>query len=207
MDFSAIPFDSFDRLSGAFFLRFFLNCLSIAILLRFIYYPAARNKDYLFTLALFNIVIFIITYLLNRIEISLGFAFGLFAVFTMLRYRTQTINSKDMTFLVICIGIALLHAVSPASIFELLVLNTLIIGSTYFLNSNLLIKNEFRKTIIYEKIDMIVPEKRRELVEDLRKRTGLNIHRITIGRVDFMRDTARIRVFYYLDNEKESGWK
>lgn len=201
LSFFQAPF--FDMFTLEILTRFALNLVAIYILLFRIYFPTYRNKDYVFTLALFNVTIFMVAFLLNKIEVTLGFAFGLFAVFTMLRYRTQTINTKNMTFLVLVIGLALIHSVSPVSLAELLVINAILLGVTYLLNSNLLIRNEYRKTINYEKIDLIKPEREQELIEDLRQRTGLNIHRVAIGSVDFMRDTARVRVFYYPEEQKE----
>ena len=196
----------FDQFTLELMIRFLINLVVMYVLLFKIYYPTYRNKDYLFTLALFNVIIFVISFLLNKIEVTLGFAFGLFAVFTMLRYRTQTINTKNMTFLVMAIGIALIHSVSPVTIAELIIANIILLGVTYSLNSNMLIRNEFRKTITYEKIEMIKPERREELMDDLKERTGLNIHRIEIGGIDFMRDTARVRVFYYPnDQERENA--
>lgn len=190
----------FDKLSDKFFWRLLIDILSMLVLVRLIYFRIYKKKDYLFTFFLFNIIIFIITYLLNKVDMSMGAAFGLFAVFSMLRYRTEGIDTKDMTYLFIVIAIGLICAVSKATYFELGVINFILIAFTYALDGNWLIRNEMSKNIQYENIELIRPENREALVADLRKRTGLNIHRVSVNKIDFMRDIAVIRVYYYEDN-------
>ena len=128
---------------------------------------------------------------------SMGAAFGLFAVFSMLRYRTEGISTKDMTYLFLSIAIGLITALSKGTWFELLLINFIILFFTYLLESSFLIKKEETKIIQYENIEMIQPEFRAELLADLEKRMGLKIHRIAIGKIDFLKDTAIIKVFYY----------
>jgi hypothetical protein len=192
-------FELFDKLSDKFFWRLLIDIASMLILVRFIYFRIYKKKDYLFTFFLFNIIIFIITYLLNKVDMSLGAAFGLFAVFSMLRYRTEGITTKDMTYLFIVIAMGLICAVSKATYFELAVINVILIGFTYALDGNWLVRNEMVKTVQYENIDMIRPEKTEELIADLRKRTGLNIHRVSISRIDFLKDVAIVKIYYYED--------
>jgi hypothetical protein len=134
---------------------------------------------------------------------SLGAAFGLFAVFSMLRYRTEGITTKDMTYLFIVIAIGLICAVSKATYFELGVINAILIGFTYALDGNWLVRNEMVKNVLYENIEMIKPENYDALIQDLRTRTGLNIHRITINRVDFLKDTALVKVYYYEERNRD----
>jgi hypothetical protein len=170
------------------------------VLVRLIYFRIYKKKDYLFTFFLFNIIIFIITYLLNKVDMSMGAAFGLFAVFSMLRYRTEGISTKDMTYLFIVIAMGLICAVSKATYFELTVINSILIGFTYALDGNWLVRNEMVKTIQYENIELIKPENYNELLSDLRKRTGLNIHRVTINKIDFLKDIAVVKIYFYEDS-------
>jgi hypothetical protein len=193
----------FDKLSDKFFLRLLIDILSMIVLVRLIYFRIYKKKDYLFTFFLFNTIIFIITYLLNKVDMSLGAAFGLFAVFSMLRYRTEGITTKDMTYLFIVIAIGLICAVSKATYFELGIINAILIGFTYALDGNWLVRNEMVKNVLYENIEMIKPENNNELLKDLRNRTGLNIHRFTINRVDFLKDTALIKIYYYEDRPRD----
>ncbi len=189
----------FDKLSDKFFWRLLIDVISMIVIVRFIYFRIYRKKDYLFTFFLFNIIIFIITYLLNKVDMSMGAAFGLFAVFSMLRYRTEGITTKDMTYLFIVIAMGLITAVSKGTYFELIVIDFILIGFTYALDGNWLVRNEMVKRIIYENIENVKPENQDKLMIDLRTRTGLDIHRISISRVDFLRDVANIEVYYYED--------
>jgi hypothetical protein len=191
----------FDKLSDKFFLRLLIDIIAMLILVRLIYFRIYKKKDYLFTFFLFNIIIFIITYLLNKVDLSLGAAFGLFAVFSMLRYRTEGITTKDMTYLFIVIAMGLICAVSKATYFELGVINAILIGFTYALDGNWLVRNELVKNVRYENIELIKPENNKALIQDLRNRTGLNIHRVTVTRIDFLRDVAVVKVYYYEDRK------
>ncbi len=197
-------FELFDKLSDKFFIRLLIDIVSMLVLVRLIYFRIYKKKDYLFTFFLFNIIIFIITYLLNKVDMSMGAAFGLFAVFSMLRYRTEGITTKDMTYLFIVIAIGLICAVSKATYFELGVINLILIGFTYALDGNWLVCNEMIKTVQYENIDLIRPENYQLLLEDLRKRTGLNIHRASINKIDFLKDIAVVKVYYYEDTVRHS---
>ncbi len=198
------PIELFDKLSDKFFLRLLIDVISMFVLVRLIYFRIYKKKDYLFTFFLFNIIIFIITYLLNKVDMSMGAAFGLFAVFSMLRYRTEGLTTKDMTYLFIVIAIGLICAVSKATYFELGIINAILIGFTYALDGNWLVRNEMVKNVLYENIEMIKPENHAELIKDMRNRTGLNIHRITINRVDFLKDTAMIKIYFYEDRPRDN---
>ena len=128
----------------------------------------------------------------------MGAAFGLFAVFSILRYRTEGISIKDMTYLFIVIAMGLITAVTKGTYFEVSLINVIIIAITYSFDGNLFMKNEMVQTIQYENIENIKPENQHLLLEDLKKRTGLNIHKITITKIDFLRDTAIINAYYYV---------
>lgn len=180
-------------------IRLGFNLLVIIILVRYVYYPVARRKDYLFTYILISSVIFALCFLLENVKLEIGFALGLFAIFGIIRYRTSQIPIKEMTYLFLIIGISVVNALAnkKVSYAELIFANAVIILIPFLLERVFLLKHESRKTIVYEKIDLIKPEKRAELLEDLKMRTGININRVEIGRVDFLRDTARIRIYYY----------
>jgi hypothetical protein len=190
-------FNLFEKLSLKFFTRLLIDFVSVFILIRFIYYPIYKNREFFFTFFIFNLIIFLITFLLNKVEMSMGAAFGLFAVFSMLRYRTEGISMKDMTYLFLVIAMGLITAVSKGNWDELSLLNLIIIVFTYLLESNVLLKKEASKTIQYENIEMIKPEFKEQLIADLESRTGIKINRISITKVDFLKDTAVIRIYYY----------
>ncbi|MFA6924027.1 MAG: DUF4956 domain-containing protein [Bacteroidales bacterium] len=184
------------QINEAFFISLLIDLLTVIIIVVFIYYPNYRKQEVFFTYFLFNIAIFLLTFLLNKIKISIGAAFGLFAVFSMLRYRTEGISMKDMTYLFIVIAIGLVSAIQ-LEYFELGIINAVFVVSVFTLDGNILIKREYSKIIQYENIEMIKPQNHPELITDLKVRTGLDIHRISIGRIDFLRDMAIIDVYYY----------
>ncbi|MFA4851166.1 MAG: DUF4956 domain-containing protein [Bacteroidales bacterium] len=191
-------FDSVDF--SELMMRFAINIFLAFIIVRFIYFPFNnRSKEHVFTLILFNTVIFFVCALMRNLTIQIGFAFGLFALFGLLRYRTMPIPIKDLTYLFILICMGMINAMFYRRITyaEFIGADVLIIIVSFTLEKILAHNKEYSKRIEYEKIDLIKPEKYDELIDDLKKRTGLNIHRIHIERVNFLRDTARIWVFYY----------
>ncbi len=194
---SMIPeFDMFNKLGPKFFIRLLINIIAAFILIRFIYYPVYKKKSFLFTYFMFNLVIFVITYLMNKVELSMGAAFGLFAVFSLLRYRTANISAKDMTYLFLVIAMGLITAVAKGTYFEIALVNGLFLLFAFLLDGNIFLKNENTQKIQYENIDMIRPENHQKLIEDLKKRTGLNIYKVSINRINFMKDTAVVKIFY-----------
>lgn|SRR5690554_3762139 len=188
------------------FIRFAFNILIVLIIVRFIYYPIARRKDYLFTYILISITIFFLCSLLENVRLELGFALGLFAIFGIIRYRTDPIPIKEMTYLFLIIGVSVINALANKKVShtELVLTNFAIVLAAYALEKVFLLKHETTKKIVYERIDLIVPERYDDLVTDLTQRTGLNINRIEIGNIDFLRDTANIRIFYYEDEQTHS---
>ena len=183
-------------LNGKFFWCLLINIATLIIMLVFIYYPNTRQLETIFTFFMFNLMIFFLTFVLNKVKISMGAAFGLFAVFSMLRYRTEGISMKDMTYLFIFIAIGLISAIR-LEYYGLGIINGLIIVFTFILDSKIIFKHEYSEKIEYENIDLIRPEMNEQLLEDLKKRTGLNIHRIEIGKIDFLRDSASISIYYF----------
>ena len=179
-------------------IRFGFN-LSIAfVIIKLIYQRnPANNLDFVFTYFMFNSLIFFFAFLLGNITINLGFAFGLFAVFAILRYRTDPIPIKEMTYLFIVITIGVINALSGAEVSygALLFTNIALVGLTYFLETywqnNMLIL----RTVEYEIIENIKPENHEKLLLDLENRIGLPIKRFEIHRINFLRDTVRISIY------------
>lgn len=180
-------------------LRFLLNFIVVFIVVRFLYYKVRQRKDYLFTYILISTVIFLLCFLLENVKLELGFALGLFAIFGIIRYRTRQIPIKEMTYLFLVIGVSVINALANKKISyaELLITNALILIVTYGLERMMMLKHESKKSIIYEKIELIRPEKREELKKDLEERTGIAINRVEVGKIDFLRDTARVNIYYF----------
>jgi hypothetical protein len=183
-------------------LRFALNVTVVTLIVRVLYYPVARRKDYLFSFMLISVLIFLLCFLLESVKLQIGFAFGLFAIFGIIRYRTLSIPIKEMTYLFILIGISVINALANKKISwaELVFTNLVLLFLVYGMERLWLLKHESTKEIVFEKIDLIRPEKREELKKELEARTGLKINRIDIGKIDYLRDTARIMVHYYEEN-------
>ncbi len=183
--------------------KFTIDMVVVFILIRVIYYRIHRKKDYLFTYFLFNILIFFLCVLLNNVKLSTGFAFGLFAIFSVLRYRTEQLSVKDMTYLFAVIALAVINALvsKKISIAELAFTDGMILLMTYVLENQWLTRHEAMKTIIYEKIDLIKPENKDKLWKDLSDRLGIKVSRVEVGRIDLLRDTAQLRVFYFEDEQ------
>ena len=177
--------------------RFGFN-LSIAfIIIKLIYHRDHNNNDFVFTYFMFNSLIFFFASILGSMTVNLGFAFGLFAVFAILRYRTDPIPIKEMTYLFIVITVGVINALSSSEVSyaELLFTNTSLVVLTYFLETywqnNLLV----RHTVEYEIIENIKPENHEKLLLDLEDRTGFSIKHFEIGRINFLRDTVQIRIY------------
>lgn len=184
------------ELAFPFILKLLINIISISTLCYGCYYRLNKNSNVAGSFLLFGVGIFIITNLLHGVDMSMEFAFGLFAVFTMLRYRTDTISIKEMTYLFLVTAIALLTAVSSLSIPELLALNGLICFIAFIVDTRFLRSRFSVQSVSYERISNIKPENRTLLIEDLRSRTGLNVVAVEIMHIDFLKDTAELNVKY-----------
>jgi len=140
-----------------------------------------------------------LSFLLSNVKLELGFALGLFAIFGIIRYRTQQIPIKEMTYLFLVIGVSVVNALAnkKVSYAELLFANLALFLITLILEKTWHLRHESRKDIEYEKIELIKPENRKQLIEDIEDRTGLKINRLEVGKIDFLRDTARIRIYYF----------
>jgi hypothetical protein len=191
-----------------FVLRFILNSTVILILVRWLYYSTAKRKDYLFTYILISSVIFLLCFLLASVKLQIGFALGLFAIFGIIRYRTNSMPIKEMTYLFLVIGISVINALTSAktSMADLLFTNLVLIFITYCLEKLWLLKHESSKTIIYEKIDLIKPENYQKLINDLYERTGITkIKRVESNKIDFLKEICTLTVYYESTGPMESG--
>ena len=186
-------------------LRLGVHMFFVTLIVRFIYYPIAKRKDFLFTYMLFSISIFLMCFMLESVKLEMGFALGLFAVFGIIRYRTDAIPIKEMTYLFIIIGMSVMNALinKKISLVELVFANMAIIGLTYGLEKVWLLRHESQKIILYDNIHLIQTGRHDELKADLEMRTGIKINRVEIGKIDFLRDTALLKIYFY-DDEQHS---
>ncbi len=189
-----------------FLMGFALNFIVAFIIVRFIYYPMSRSKGYVFTFIAFNAVIYCVLSFMTSVEITMGVGFGLFAIFTILRYRTDPIPIREMTYLFVLAALPVVNTAvfTQGMLVALLSANLLVIVLLFLLEKGWGFRYESVKRIRYERIDLIRPENRGLLISDLRERTGLNITRVEIGKVDFLRDTADISVYY--NDAGSGGW-
>ncbi|MCR5003236.1 MAG: DUF4956 domain-containing protein [Bacteroidales bacterium] len=180
--------------------RFLFNLLICWIIAHFFYYSKSHRKDYYFTFVIFSSAMFLLLFVMNNLSLQIGFTLGLFAIFGMIRYRTEAVPIREMTYLFITIAVSIINGIGAEVPFALiLTANLAIIVVVAILEaSNKFMKHMSTKLVIYDKIDLIVPERRAELMEDLKKRTGLDIDSIEIGQIDFLKDSAWIKVKYVL---------
>ena len=181
--------------------KFALDMAVVFILIRGIYYPVHKKKENLFTYFLFNVLIFFLCTLMNNVKLSMGFGFGLFAVFSILRYRTEQITVKDMTYLFAVITLAVVNALvgKKVSVAELAFTNGMILVIVYVLEHLWLTQHEGMYELVYDRIDLMKPDNRALLLADLEQRLGLHVFRVEVGPIDLLKETARLRVFYALD--------
>jgi hypothetical protein len=189
-------------------LRLAVNILVLTVLIRFLYYEKTKRKDYLFTYYLIGTITFFLCFGLKKMDIDTGMGLGLFAIFGIIRYRTDAIEIKEMTYLFLIIGVSVVNSLASnqISVVEMMIINVFVIVLTYVLENLWLVKHETRKTVIYERIDLIMSEKYEEMKIDLEKRTGIAINRFEIGKIDFLTDTAQVRIFYYADDQQFSDY-
>ena len=184
--------------------RLAVNSFILTLLIRYLYYPKTKRKDYLFTYYLIGTITFFLCFGLKKLDIDTGMGLGLFAIFGIIRYRTDAIEIKEMTYLFLIIGISVVNSLASnqISVTEIAIINIDVLALTFILERLWLVKHETRKTIIYERIDLITPEKEAEMKADIIKRTGIEINRFEIGKIDFLTDTAQVRIYYYEDNDQ-----
>ena len=187
---------TWEEVNPVFIVKLIVDLVSVYILAKFIYLKRHHRTDLFLTFFSFNIIVFIISYLLNRVDLSTGAAFGLFAIFSMLRYRTEGISAVDMTYLFLCIALGLVMAVSTGSFFEHLILAGFVLLMTYLLEKGFVAKKRGKLSIVFEKPELTHPERKRELIDELEKRTGLKIFQVEVGDIDFLKDSVILEVYY-----------
>lgn len=179
--------------------RLAVNLATLTLVVRYVYYQRSRSKDYLFSFCMINVITFFICFTMKKLELELGMALGLFAIFGVLRYRTDTIPVREMSYLFIVIGIGTINALTNRKVSwsELLCVNAAIVTLPALLESLSFLQQEAREEILYERIEMVRPENHEALIADLEQRTGLRLSRVELGRIDFLRDVVTITVYFY----------
>ena len=182
-----------------FLLRLLINILTMIVLIRYVYYNTYQKKDSFFTFFLLNFIVFLLAYMLDKTGgfNSIGSAFGLLAAFSLLRFRTETLTMKDMTYLFIIMALALINSVMKGTYLEIILLNVLIIVAVYVVDGNRLIRNQQSKTMEYYSLENIKPDQQDQLITELRDRTGLDIQKIIVEHIDFGKGKAIIKIYFY----------
>jgi uncharacterized membrane protein len=172
--------------------------LITTLLVVFLYARISRKKEFYFSYIAISVAIFLLVYLLENVEMELGFALGLFAIFGIIRYRTDPIPPKEMTYLFVIIAVSVINALSKNyfGFIELAVVNLFLVGTLWVLEKALLLRQEDSVVVVYENIENLHKEKEQELLDDLEKRTGIKIKRYQIKKIDFLRDVAQITIFF-----------
>lgn len=184
--------------------RFTLNTSLIFLITHFMYAKNSSRKDFYFSYLAIGVIVFLLCFLLNSVKLELGFALGLFAIFGIIRYRTDAIPIKEMTYLFIIIGISVMNALSnkKVSYAELILTNAIIILGLWYLEKRLMLKQEKSIKLIYEKIENVNSENHEAMIDDFQQRTGINISRFEIEKIDFLRDVAEITLYYNVNEQK-----
>ena len=200
MEFLDIPLFDDDFFKMMF--RFVINFTFLTIIIRFLYYHLSKRKDYVFTYYLISVIVFFLCFTLKKYELDIGMALGLFAIFGIIRYRTDAIPIKEMTYLFVVIGVSVINSLAnkKMSYAEIIGANSLIILVLFLIERYWALKQEESKAVVYENIENIKPENYHLLKQDLENRTGLSIHKVTIGDVDFLKDTAKVTIFFFRGN-------
>jgi len=186
------------------FVRYILN-IAVTIVVVNLYYKFSKNKDFFFTFIAFNSLIFFMVYIMAKVDIGVGFGFGLFALFSILRYRTEAVEVKEMTYLFVVITLGVINALisDRLSYVELFSINIIIMVMTYWLERLMVQQTLTSYNIVYEKIENITPTRKQILFNDLTERTGLVIESVKIKNIDFLRDVANIQIMYDTDKQPQ----
>ena len=187
-------------------IAFIINLIAIMIIVRWLYYPKCKRGEFFFTYILIAISTFMLIYVLGDVKLKAGIALGLFAMFSIIRYRTEQIAIREMTYLFTIIAVSAINGltISELSIGEVIIINILFIAVIVICESKLLISHYSYKVIKYDNINLITPDKREELIADLEKRTGLKIIKVEVGAIDFLKDAAIVKM-YYKSNEASNS--
>jgi len=182
-----------------FIVRLIINTVSMIVLIRYVYYSTYNRRESFFTFFLLNFIVFLLSYMLEKTGgfTQIGSAFGLLAAFTLLRFRTESISMKDMTYLFIIMTLGLINSIMSGSNIEIITLNILIIGAVYLVDGGKLLKNQKFQTVEYHKIENIKPDKREILIAELKEITGLEIKKISIKHIDIGRQRVLITIYYF----------
>lgn len=202
MEIFEVPLYDDDLLKLAF--RLTLNLLVVGILVRFVYNRYANNRKYLFPFVMLNVLVFFICFTLKKFELDLGMALGLFAIFGILRYRTNTIPIKEMTYLFCFIGLGIINSLSnkKLSYAELILTDVCIVVIAAWLERGFYFKQERKKSIVYDRMDLVRPENHEELIDDLQQRMGIPFSRIDIGKINYVNNTVSIDAFYHPEGQE-----
>ena len=187
-------------------IAFIINLIAIMIIVRWLYYPKCKRGEFFFTYILIAISTFMLIYVLGDVKLKAGIALGLFAMFSIIRYRTEQIAIREMTYLFTIIAVSAINGltISELSIGEVIIINILFIAVIVICESKLLISHYSYKVIKYDNINLITPDKREELIADLEKRTGLKVIKVEVGAIDFLKDAAIVKM-YYKSNEANNS--
>lgn len=178
--------------------RLSLNLGIASIVVWAIYYRLYKNREFVFTYYIFNVITFSMCVLLRKVPTELGFALGLFAVFGILRYRTEEIRMRDLTYMFIMIGFGIINGVAnkKVSTAELFLVNGVIAGITAVLELPRAAQTRGSAPMLYDNLELLKPENREQMIADLARRTGLDVVRVQVHRFDMLRDAAEITIFY-----------
>jgi hypothetical protein len=184
-------------------IRFMFNFVITLCIARYIYYRKTRRRDYLFTFLLINTMVFLLAYLLSGVELKLGFAFGLFALFGILRYRTNPVRIKEMTYLFVLIGIAVINSISDKYVpySQVLLANFLVTAILWLLEFTFQLAHESSRKIVYERLELLNKNDETALINDLKEQTGIPIHRIDIVSTNYVKKRAEIIIYFYDKNK------
>lgn len=185
--------------SEQFLFRLLIDVVTMIVMIRFIYFSVYEKKDLYFTFYLFNFLVFLLTFLLEKTRAfsSIGSAFGLLAAFSLLRLRTETMSIKDMTYIFITMAIGLINAIMKGGYLDIIYVNLAILLAIFLVDGNRIVRNQKSKIIEYGSLQNIRPEEKELLIDDLKKRTGLDIRKVNIEHLDFVKNRALIRIYYY----------
>ena len=191
-------------LLGSLFLSLLINLITVWVVVHFFYYPKGRRRDYYFTFIMLSVSIFMLIALLlqDSADMGIGAALGLFASFGIIRYRTESVPIREMTYLFFLVALSVLSGKSDSlMLLEQIIVNAAFVVCVWICENFLTHSNEGCKFVKYDNIELIKPERYDELKADLEERLGLKIIRVEVGAVDFLTDMTMLRVFY-LDSEK-----
>lgn len=182
---------------GEMAMRFLFTLIVTLVMVYCLYYRRSKRREYFFTYILLSLSVFFLIYLLGSVKVKIGFALGLFAIFGILRYRTDTIPVREMTYMFSVIAISVVNALATnISVAELLFPNLVVLLATWLFERFVLSHNEVTKLVLYDRVELITAERRDDLITDLRKRLGEDVTRVSVGSVDFLKDSAILKVYY-----------